>query len=118
MEEITFGQRIKTLRLERGLTQRQLAAHAGIDFTYLSKIENDRMEHTPSIKTLQDLATALAVDELELMQAARKVPASLEPFVQNQDALRFFRRATQEIRSAQGWKDLLAYLDDRRDEES
>jgi len=33
------GERVRELRKERGLSQRKLAAHAGIDFTYLSKIE-------------------------------------------------------------------------------
>jgi transcriptional regulator with XRE-family HTH domain len=38
----TFGQRIKRRRRETGLTQRQVAAQLEIDFTYLSKLENDR----------------------------------------------------------------------------
>jgi transcriptional regulator with XRE-family HTH domain len=39
-----FGQRIQRLRRRQGLTQRQVAAQLGIDFTYLSKLENDRGE--------------------------------------------------------------------------
>src|SRR5579864_234081 len=111
MSEATFGKLIKELRTLRGFTQRQLAEKAGVDFTYLSKIENGRLEHTPSIKTLRDLAQALEVDELELMQAANKVPSALEPLVKNQDALRFFQRAAREIKTAEGWQDLQAYLD-------
>lgn len=110
---MTFGQRIRDLRNQHGFTQRQLAEKAGVDFTYLSKIENDRMEHTPSIKTIQSLARALGVDELELMELANKVPPALEAIARNKDALRFFRRATATIKTSEGWRDLLAYLDRR-----
>jgi HTH-type transcriptional regulator, competence development regulator len=110
---MTFGQRIKQLRTQRGLTQRQLAEKVQVDFTYLSKMENDRLEHTPSIKTLQDLAKALEVDELELMNLANKVPPVLEAIARNKDALRFFRRATETIKTSAGWRDLLAYLEKR-----
>jgi transcriptional regulator with XRE-family HTH domain len=79
--------------------------------TYLSKIENGRLEHTPSIKTLQGLAAALGVDELELMELADKVPPVLEAIARDKEALRFFRRATETIKSSEGWRDLLAYLD-------
>jgi len=108
-----LGQHVKDLRTERGLTQRQLAELTGVDFTYLSKIENDRLEHTPSIKTLRDLATALGVDELELMELANKVPPVLASIARDKDALRFFRRATETIKNAEGWRDLLAYLEQR-----
>ncbi len=110
---MTFGQRLKELRRERGLTQRQLAEKAGVDFTYLSKIENDRLEHTPSIKALRDLACALDMDELELMQAANKVPPAFQAIAGNPDALRFFRRASATIKGPEGWRDLLAYLEQR-----
>ena len=108
---MTLGEHIKELRRQRHLTQRQLAEQAGIDFSYLSKIENNRLEHTPSIKTLQDLAQILEVDELELMELANKVPPVLETIARDKDAMRFFRRATETIKSPEGWRDLLAYLD-------
>lgn len=110
---MTFGQRIKELRRERSLTQRQVAERAGVDFTYLSKMENDRLEHTPSIKTLQDLARALEADELELMELANKLPPVLGAIARDKEALRFFRRATATITSPEGWRDLHAYLDRR-----
>jgi transcriptional regulator with XRE-family HTH domain len=108
---MSFGKRIKELRTERGLTQRQVADLAHVDFTYLSKIENDRLEHTPSIKTLQDLARALKVDELELMQLANKLPAAFNALAKDKDARRFFRRATATIKGPEGWRDLLNYLE-------
>lgn len=108
---MTFGQHVRALRRTRSLTQRQVAERAGIDFSYLSKIENDRLEHTPSIKTLQDLARIFEVDELELMAQANKLPPVFQAITRDQDALRFFRQATATITSSEGWRDLLAYLE-------
>jgi transcriptional regulator with XRE-family HTH domain len=108
---MNLGERIRELRHARQLTQRQLASEAGLDFTYLSKIENNRLEHSPSIKTLQDLARALNVDELELLELADKVPEVFQSITANKDAMRFFRHATETIHSPQEWRDLLGYLE-------
>jgi HTH-type transcriptional regulator, competence development regulator len=113
---MTLGQRIRGLRKQKSLTQRQLAELAGIDFSYLSKIESGKLEHTPSVRTLQDIARALGVDELELMELADKLPSVLEPIARNQEALRFFRKATETIKTSEGWRDLLDYLERHSDE--
>jgi len=110
---MTFGQRIRELRQERNITQRELADKVGRDFSYISKIENSRLDHTPSIKTIRRLAEALEVDELELMELANKVPSLLKPIAADKDALRFFRRATKTIKSSEGWRDLLDYLEQK-----
>jgi transcriptional regulator with XRE-family HTH domain len=112
-ELMALGQYIRELRRQRHLTQRQLAERIGVDFSYLSKIENDRLEHMPSLKTLQDLAKALEVDELELMELADKVPTVLQAIARDKDAMHFFRRATEIIQSPEGWRDLLAYIERR-----
>ena len=39
---MSFGQQVRSLRKARGMSQKELAAKASIDFTYLSKIENAR----------------------------------------------------------------------------
>jgi HTH-type transcriptional regulator, competence development regulator len=108
---VSIGRRIRELRRQRNLTQRQLAARAGLDSTYLSKIENNRLEHTPSIKAIQDLARALDVDELELMELANKLPSALEVIARDKEALRFFRRASETVKSPEQWRELHAFLD-------
>lgn len=109
----SFGGRVRQLRRERGFTQRHLAELSGCDFTYLSKIENDRLEHTPSVRTLVRLAEALGVDELELMELANKVPPAMAALTSSPEALRFLRRATEEIKDPEGWNELAAFLDAR-----
>lgn len=72
----TVGQRIREIRKERNLTQRQLAEKVGINFTYLSRVENDRLdaEQTPREDTLQKIAKALQADADELLLLARRIP--------------------------------------------
>jgi transcriptional regulator with XRE-family HTH domain len=54
-----LGARIKTLRLERELQQRQLAEKAGLTPSMVSQIESGRL--TPSLHTLGKVAGALGV---------------------------------------------------------
>jgi len=108
-----LGERIKELRKQRCLTQRQLAELIGVDFTYLSKIENERLGYTPSTKTIHNLAKALETDELELLELAGKVPPSMERIFKDKEASQFFRRAAQTRHSPQVWRELLQYIEKR-----
>jgi len=74
--ELTFGKRIQALRREHDLTQRQVASKLGIDFTYLSKLENDRGE-LPGEETVRKLAAIFEEDAEELLALAGKLPAEL-----------------------------------------
>jgi DNA-binding Xre family transcriptional regulator len=57
---------IKELRLKRNISMRKLSSMSGVDFSYLSKIEN----HTKSCSliTLQSIANALQVHISELLK--------------------------------------------------
>ena len=55
----TLGERIKALRHERGLQQRQLAEKADLTPSMVSQIESGRL--TPSLHTVGKLAAALGV---------------------------------------------------------
>ena len=54
----TIGERLKRLRLERGLSQRELAA-PGVSYAYISRIEAGTRQ--PSVKALRRLAAKLGV---------------------------------------------------------
>lgn len=73
---MTFGERIRELRQAKQLTLRDLAAKVDVGFTYLSKIENHKLEdgHGPSEKLIHKLATELDGNEEELLLLADKVP--------------------------------------------
>jgi transcriptional regulator with XRE-family HTH domain len=55
----TFGQKVRDLRRERGFSQEELAARAGVHRTYLGGIE--RGERNPSLKNIAAIANALGV---------------------------------------------------------
>jgi transcriptional regulator with XRE-family HTH domain len=110
---MTFGERLRLVRKERGLTLRQLADEVGVDFTYLSKIENGRLSYTPAVDTIRELARVLKVDSLELLRLANKLPKELEPMNANVQARRFFDRASQ-VASPDDWVALLSLLEDRQ----
>ncbi|HLF48293.1 MAG TPA: helix-turn-helix domain-containing protein [Methylomirabilota bacterium] len=62
-----LGQRIKALRAERQLQQRQLAEKAGLTASMLSQIESGRL--TPSLHTVGKLAGALGVSIASLFES-------------------------------------------------
>src|SRR6266702_5107420 len=71
-----FGRRLRDLRKQKNVSQRDLAAQVGIDFTYLSKIEVGRSA-PPSEEVIRHIAQVLDADEDELINLAGKVPKDL-----------------------------------------
>lgn len=106
-----FGTRLKELRKQTGLSQRDLADRVGIDFTYLSKIENQKVEPPSELvirRLARDLAALLAVDETELadelITLAGKIPSDLaQTLSQHPEALRFLRSLSSDVASAADW---------------
>ena len=73
--ELHIGEKIRSLRLQRGLTQEEVAVHIGISYQAISKWE--RCEGYPDITMLPALANYfhISVDELigmeEIADASR-----------------------------------------------
>lgn len=63
------GENVRRLRLERGLTQEQLAFEAQIDLTYLGGIE--RCRRNPSLMVLARIAQSLDVRPADLVTEPR-----------------------------------------------
>jgi transcriptional regulator with XRE-family HTH domain len=76
----TFGERLRELRKAKGLSQRALADLVGVNFTYLSKIENEKLDFAqfPSEELIRKLAAALDADLDDLLLLAQKVPAEIK----------------------------------------
>src|SRR5919197_2005515 len=72
MQNETVGARLKRLRIERGLSQRDLS-EPGVSYAYISRIEAGA--RTPSVKALRMLARKLgvSVEYLETGQDLRDV---------------------------------------------
>jgi len=87
----TFGQRLRDLRKGKGLSQRALGAMAGVNFTYISKIENEKLDFAqfPSEQLIRLMAAALDADVDELLLLARKIPEQIKQrVIERPDAFR------------------------------
>ena len=62
---VYIGDRLKTLRIRRALTQQELADRAGVSSNAINRIELNKAE--PHMSTLRKLAKALDVDPAELI---------------------------------------------------
>lgn len=71
-----FGDRIRELRTAKGYSLRKLAPLVGVGFSYLSKVENNRLDFdgSPSESLIHRLADVLEADEDELLLLARHLP--------------------------------------------
>jgi len=67
---MSFGSRLRQARNEKHLTQNQVAAKLGIDFTTISKYENDRSQ--PDNEILKELAGIYEVSLDWLLRGDRK----------------------------------------------
>jgi transcriptional regulator with XRE-family HTH domain len=128
---MSFGQKIRDLRkaMRPPLSQRDLAERVaarlreeerrGFDFTYLSKIENDRLP-PPSVPAIIALAQELGADQDELLALAEKAPPDVGQALKRSEGARtFFRSAVNEKLTEDEWQKLLDSLNrltKRRDE--
>jgi transcriptional regulator with XRE-family HTH domain len=102
----TVGARLRRLRVEQGLSQRDLSS-PGITYAYISRIEAGA--RTPSVKALRMLAKKLGVTP-EFLETGSELDAS---------ALRELRLAEQELRlRLDGEADLAAVTDVLHDAEA
>jgi transcriptional regulator with XRE-family HTH domain len=88
----TFGAMIRSARQAMGLSQRALAGKVGIDFTYLSKLEN-KPGDIPSEETIRRLARELGLDVEDLLARAGKISAAIrELAASDREFATFLRR--------------------------
>src|SRR5881392_1043944 len=66
----TIGARLKRLRLERGMSQRDLSS-PGVSYAYISRIEAGA--RTPSVKAMRLLAQKLGVT-VEQLETGKRTP--------------------------------------------
>lgn len=72
---MNFGERLKQIRTEKGLTQPQFAQQAGIEQSYLSKLENDKS--VPSAEMFSTILAGLGMDQADFLSGVdREVRAT------------------------------------------
>lgn len=67
-----FGAQIRNLRTKKGISLRDFADMVKIDFTYLSKIENGKVD-PPSEEKIRTMASLLGAEAEELLSLAGKI---------------------------------------------
>ena len=106
----TFGEKLKQTRRLNGISQRELATKVGVDFSYISKVENDRLP-PPSSETIEKICAVLSVPVEDLLVLARKPPTGvIEIMSSSSDALKFFRDAKDMNLDEKEWRKLGEHL--------
>lgn len=112
---LALGKRIKERRIELNLTLRELAKKADADFTYLSKIENDKTDHPPSEDLLRRIGKHLNIDPDELVVLSGQVPKEIKEVIgKDTSAVQFFRSFRE---SKLSWNELKKIVEGSSPEE-
>lgn len=78
---MTFGKTLERIRRAKSVTQREIASRIGMDFSYFSRLENDRFDSKPTRETIDKIAKALDCTDDErsaLLAAAGRIDEELE----------------------------------------
>jgi len=111
----SFGEILRARRRDAKMSQRQLAQESGVDFSYVSKLENDRIP-PPAGDTIVRIAKVIGCDPGELLAAAKKMPSRVEDgLVGAPEAHRFLQAASSMKLSREEWETLIGKLESLRD---
>jgi len=96
-----FGKLLRDRRRKRGISQRELAEAVGVDFSYISKLENGRLS-PPSAETISRMCQALGIPDAELLAAARKIPTDVGQSVASSPAAVQFLHSAAAMQLSEG----------------
>ncbi len=78
---MAFGKTLQRIRREKRITQSALAEAIGMDPGYLSRLENDKFDYTPSRETVEKISKELTCDPAqfaELLSEAGRIDREVE----------------------------------------
>ena len=108
--EKSFGQILQELRRAAGISQRELAAEVSVDFSYISKVENDRLP-PPSADTIVKICEVLKVAPDDMLAQAGKMTSEVKEMLGTNPAAQQFIRQAQEMRlTNREWQSLTKNL--------
>ena len=86
-----FGSLLKKLRTEKGVSIKKIAPHLGLNYTYISKLENSKVN--PSQEVVKKISHYFNYDSDELLTAAGKLPKDVQDILRNnpKEALNYLR---------------------------
>ena len=99
----SLGFLVRGLRQQQEMTLRDLASAVGADFTYISKIENDRLDKPPSEALLSRIAMVLRCQPEVLIVRSGRIPKDVLEFLKvNESAIASIRELLMPPQRAQG----------------
>jgi len=105
-----FGEALRERRRELGISQRELAERAKLDFSYISKIENARLP-PPAADTVVVICNALGIPPEELLALTGKIPSAVQQTVSTNRTAQEFLREVQEMELTDDeWKTMVKSL--------
>jgi transcriptional regulator with XRE-family HTH domain len=113
---LSFGELLREKRRAAGLSQRELAKRAGLDFSYISKVENGR-QRPPAADTVVRLCNILGTPVDEMLAAVGKIPDEVEKKISTSPAAQGFLQEAGLMRlSEEEWRRLADVLRGLREE--
>ncbi len=92
----TFGSALRDQRRAIGISQRELAEKASLDFSYISKLENDRLP-PPAADTIVTLCRILGSAPDDLLAMTGKIPSKVRETVSATPGAQEFLRVAQRL---------------------
>src|SRR5262245_29305744 len=112
----TFGAVLRSKRRDSGISQRELAKRVGVDFSYISKIENDHLP-PPAADTIVKICEVLGNEPDELLALTGKISTQVQETIASQLSAQQFLREAGEMRlTDEEWQHLTESLKRLRDE--
>ncbi len=87
-----IGRLLKTLRMQKGVSIKKLGPELGLDYTYISKVENSKASPSPAV--IEKMSHYFDYDSDELMIAAGKIPKDIQKILRNnpEEAIKYLRK--------------------------
>ena len=105
-----FGPTLRDRRRAASLSQRALAARTGLDFSYISKVENGRLP-PPAADTIVAICHVLDTSPEDLLALTGKIPSAVHQTVSTNTMAQQFLRAAQEmVLTDQEWAQMIQAL--------
>jgi len=109
-----FGTTLRERRRAAGMSQRELADRTGLDFSYISKMENGHIP-PPAADTVVLIAKTLNAPPEELLALTGKIPSSVQQSISTNQTAQTFLREVQEMGLTDDeWKKMVKSLKDLR----
>jgi transcriptional regulator with XRE-family HTH domain len=115
---MTFGQLLKEHRRNINISQRELAKRINVDFSYISKIENDHLP-PPAANTIVAICEVLEISSETLLSIAGKIPDDIQKTVGESKAAQEFLRQAQHLNLTEDeWANMRQSLQNLRGDET